>query len=396
MKYFDVNESRHNFLLHKSKQDACISIREFFDQAYRWIWDYHPSYSMFKLRSTDIYTLCGPLRKDLEHLKHLLDNHFIVLRDEAMQQFIQQEECVADHLLNNHLYYPWKRFCWDTKQKGNRSAFNSVAVVMDTLELYFAEPGRASELLRTFDKKVSVPWLSVRDSLAAGYVLVPSQVIETFWQGLANFVRNTRKNYTITHPGSGGCAGVVEGQSQPFAVSEAVRGTGAGKTANVPNVGLAANIAAHISNLRDGRIPDARVLEISNDLLIAVNELAQMLDAQALHLKVNQEQSGQKRQQADPKPPRKKGTDANMRRAALTTRWILAMDKVLPDILPAMTKKKKAAWLEAWLAEWDAASNRERDQLVAQFSNLEAQKLLRRSPGPLKANSIEKKLPKKS
>ena len=398
MRYFCIDEWRDNLHIRKSKQDACVPIREFTYQAYRWIWDYRPPIypASGQNNQPHVGTLCGPLREDLEDAKDLFQNHFIILGDGVTQKFIQQGENVAKHLLNNHIHCAWRWFCNSVQQKGDSGAFASILVAMDNLELYFSEPGRDSYLLRTFEEKVSIPWPSVRDRLAQGYMFIPVREIESLWCELAKFVQDARENYDLPQSGGRWWSDVVEGQFRPFTAFEAVSELADGKTADLQNADLAANIAAHISDLRKGRIPEDRLLEVLIYILKAANELAQAQDAQNLLRKVSPQQSGQKQQKTNTRILSDLGSKANKRMAGLTMRWIADVASILPHMSPAMTKADIAEWIEEWLAMWFKASQQKREEAVAKIPNQDAQKLLRQTPTrPLKAETIKKKLSKK-
>jgi hypothetical protein len=395
MRYFYINEWRENLHLRKSKQDACVPIREFTYQAYRWIWGYVPFHSQLLQNRGDIYTLCGPLRENLEDVNDLFYNNFIVLGDNAIQKFIVNAENVAGHLLSRRLHCAWEWFCDRVQESSNSSAFDSVAAAMNNLKLYFEEPGRDSNLLRSFDQKVSIPWPSVRDSLAQGYVFIRSKEIETLWNELARFVQDARENYDLSRSGSGWWRDVVEGQFRPFAASEGMSGRVDGKVANVQLADLATNIIAHIDDSRCGRIPEARLLEVLIYILKATNELAQALDAQEPLRKASQQQGGQKQQNADTSTLSDLGSNANKRKAALTMRWIADVVAILPLTFPTMTKADFPQWIEAWLAKWFKACEQQRDILVVEIGNQDAQKVLRRTPERrLRAETIKKKLAK--
>jgi hypothetical protein len=371
MGHFCITEWRDNLRLRKSKQDACVPIREFTYQAYKWIWNYRPVYSRLGPKDVSIDTLCGPLRNDLEDVEGLLYIHFIILGDGAIQNFIQQGEYVARHLLNHRLDAAWKEFCNRAQQKGKSTAFESIAAAMNNLELYFADPGRELGLLRTFEGKVSVPWPSVRHSLVQGYVLIPVRAFEDLWRELADFVQDARENYALPCSGGGWWTGIVDGQFQHFTASEAVRGPAIGETAEVQNADLAANIAVHISDSRQGRIPEDRLLGVLIYILKAANVLAQMLDAPAFDRKASQQQSGAKSQKPDMVSLQEKAKEAKKQSKEKVARWAEALAPIVWSVYPAMRLTLVARLL---------SSAEERSRLAKQIADPHAKAQLNRTP----------------
>jgi hypothetical protein len=148
-----------------------------------------------------------------------------------------------------------------------------------------------------------------------------------------------------------------------------VTGADATRSADARNAEFAWHLAAHISNLRQGRIPEARVLEVLSFLLIAANELALKLDAPASHREVSQLQSREKRQKPDTAPSQQEAAGKNVRLKEEVARWAEALAPFVYNAYPAMSLTAIARLL---------ASAEARSGLADQLTDPHAKALLKR------------------
>ncbi len=138
-------------------------------------------------------------------------------------------------------------------------------------------------------------------------------------------------------------------------------------SAEMRNGDIAGNIITHISDLRDGRIPEARILDVLNYLLKASDELARAMDAASARRKA-----------------REKGKHENKRMSDRGTDWAVERARFLLNAYPAMTLSKIAKLL---------ASKKERDGFAAKLANPEAKALWAQDPPrELEARRIRDKL----
>ncbi len=293
MRYFSEEDARawhNNLSFRASKDDACASLRIFTRQLDEWLRELPlPDLGLLWVD----FDPAMRLKEDLRTVKDIFSRHFIIPGNQSVQRFIQKGEDTAGYLLAHRLHKVWQEFCGSIQQKCDRRAFERTIIAINDLERYFMSR-RADAILKfEFQRKVHIPWEYLRgDILARGYEFIPSGVIASLWCGLADLVLDAVENYGF--PDSGGWwTDVVEGQFRHLAASQAVSGAAGTKKADGRNADLAGNIAAHISGLRGGRIPEASILEVLIYLLKAANELAQWMDAAAAHRKVSRHGSRQ-------------------------------------------------------------------------------------------------------
>ncbi len=200
--------------------------------------------------------------------------------------------------------------------------------------------------------------------LARGYEFVPSDVIASLWCALADFVQDAREDLQVA---GRWWTDVEDGQFRLLRASERAKGGTATTSAAMRNGDIAGNIITHISDLRDGRIPEARILDVLNYLLKASDELARAMDAASARRKA-----------------REKGKHENKRMSDRGADWAVDRARFLLNAYPAMILSKIAKLL---------ASKKERDGFAAKLANPEDKALWAQDPPrELEARRIRDKL----
>ncbi|MFZ1109506.1 MAG: hypothetical protein WAN43_14335 [Rhodomicrobium sp.] len=365
MRYFSTEDARawrNNLYIRSSKDDACASLRIFIRQVDKWLQGL--PLRDFGLLWVD-FDPAMQLKEDIQLVNDFFSEHFIILGKDAAQSFIQRAEGVAGYFLENRLDIVWQEFCAAMRQRWDCSAFDNTQIALNGLEKYFMSRQADPILLHTFRQEVSISWPYMRSHvLARGYEFVPSHVIASLWCALADFVQDAREDLQVA---GRWWTDVEDGQFRLLRASERAKGGTATTSAEMRNGDIAGNIITHISDLRDGRIPEARILDVLNYLLKASDELARAMDAASARRKA-----------------REKGKHENKRMSDRGTDWALERARFLLNAYPAMTLSKIAKLL---------ASKKERDGFAAKLANPEAKALWAQDPPrELEARRIRDKL----
>ena len=350
----------------KSKNDPCAYLRIFIIRVDKWLW-YLTQEDRVNLR-----VACGAvwnLKEDAEATTDFFWKHFTILGKETLKQFVQDVEGSAGYFLEHHIHAVWRDFCGSLRQEYNGDAFERTKSAMDVLDEYLRSSAAHKVILSEYNRRVEFSWEHVQiDILRKGYQFIPFDVIASLWHALAGFVEDVRVKHNFPD-WSRRPADVDEGRLRDLMANTSVTGADATRSADARNAEFAWHLAAHISNLRQGRIPEARVLEVLSFLLIAANELALKLDAPASHREVSQLQSREKRQKPDTAPSQQEAAGKNVRLKEEVARWAEALAPFVYNAYPAMSLTAIAKLL---------ASAEARSGLADQLTDPHAKALLKR------------------
>ena len=366
----------------KSKNDPCAYLRIFIIRVDKWLWNLAPE------DRVNLRVACGAvwnLKEDAEATTDFFWKHFIILGKETLKQFVHDVEGSAGYFLEHHIHAVWRDFCGSMQQEYNGDAFERTKSAMDVLDEYLRSSAAHKVILSEYNRRVEFSWEHVQiDILRKGYQFIPFDVIASLWHALADFVEDVRVKHNFPD-WSRRPADVEEGRLRDLMANTSVTDADATRSADARNAEFAWHLAAHISNLRQGRIPEARVLEVLSLLLIAANELALKLDAPASHREVSQLQSREKRQKPDTAPSQQEAAGKNVRLKEEVARWAEALAPFVYNAYPAMSLTAIAKLL---------ASAEARSGLADQLTDPHAKALLERKPPRNDANwrSIYNKL----
>ena len=365
MRYFtdeDAQDWRNNLYLRSSKNDVCASLRNFIRRVDKWLQGL--PLRDFGLLWVD-FDPAMQLKEDLPLVNDFFSKHFILLGKDAAQSFIQRGEDAAGYLLKNRLDAVWQEFCAATRQRLDCSAFDKTQIALDGLERYFESPRADPILLDAFQYEVNSSWNYLWSHLLArGYEFIPSDVIASLWCALADFVQDAREDSQVV---GRWWTDVEDGQFRLLTASGRAKGGTATTSAATGDDDIAGNILTHISDLREGRIPEARMLDVLIYLLKASDELARAMDAASAR-----------------REAREKGKHENKRMSDRGADWAVDRARFLLNAYPAMTLSKIARLL---------ASKKERDGFAAQLANPEDKALWAQDPPrELEARRIRDKL----
>jgi len=331
---------------------------------------------------------CGAawtLKEDAEATTDFFWKHFIILSKDTLKQFVHDVEGSAGYFLEHHIHAVWRDFCGSMQQEYNAGAFERTRSAMDVLDEYLRSSAAHKVILSEYNRRVEFSWEHVQiDILRKGYQFIPFDAIASLWHALAGFVEDVRVKHNFPD-WSRRPADVEEGRLRDLMANTSVTDADATRSADARNAEFAWHLAAHVSNLRQGRIPEARVLEVLSLLLIAANELALKLDAPTWHRKVSQLQSREKRQEPGTVPSQQEATGKNVRLKDEVARWAEALAPFVYNAYPAMSLTAIAMFL---------ASAEARSSLAGQLTDRHAKALLERKPPRDDANwrSIYNKL----
>jgi hypothetical protein len=366
----------------KSKNDPCAYLRVFIIRVDKWLWN------LTQEDQVDLRVACGAVRTLKEDAELAIDffwKHFTILGKETLKQFVQDVESSAGYFLRHYIHAVWRDFCGSLQHEYNCDAFERTKSSMDVLDEYLRSSAAHKVILSEYNRRVELSWEHVQiDILRKGYQFIPFDVIASLWHALADFVEDVRVKHNFPD-WSRRSTDVEEGRLRDLMANTAVTDTDATRSADARNSEFAWHLAAHTSNLRQGRVSEAQLLEVLSLLLIAANELALKLDAPASHREVSQLQSRERRQKPDTVPSQQEAADKNVLLKEEVARWAEALAPFVYNAYPAMSLTAIAVFL---------ASAEARSNLADQLTDRHAKALLKRGPPRDDANwrSIYNKL----